>query len=152
MMSEAHQYLYVIGAIEDNIPVAPCKIGITRSLNGRLASLQTGNPKKLEIISAVILPTREIVEIAEKVVHWQFEDFRLVGEWFDVNPVDAAIGVCTLCREIFLEIGLSDGDAMKALDNLGIVREIRKAFEYVEHCKQNNVPLQSRFMELHTTH
>lgn len=147
MKGDEINYVYVISAIEDGLPVAPCKIGITRGLNGRLLSLQTGNPKKLEIIASLPIPSRRVVEIAEQALHEVFDEFRLVGEWFDVNPIDATIGACTIIREIFLHIAGPTEGVYDALDNLGITKQITAAFAFAEHCKAVNLPLKSRLMK-----
>lgn len=146
MSEKTVHYLYVVAAVENDLPVSPCKIGITGSLAGRLSSLQTGNPKKLEIIACLPIPERRVVEMIENALHEVFEQFRLIGEWFDINPVDAAIGACTVTREIFLAAGGSDRDVTIALDNLGITKQISRCFEFIEHCKTNGLALQSRFM------
>jgi len=147
MTDHVLHYVYVISAIEHGVPVAPCKIGITRGLPGRLSSLQTGNPKKLEIIASLPVPDRRVVEIIEKAIHEVFDEFRLVGEWFDVNPVDATIGSCTVIHEVFSAVGATDEQVMVALHNLGITRQIKDAYRFLDHCKASSLPLQSRFMQ-----
>jgi len=137
-------YVYVISAVENDVPVAPCKIGITSKLSSRLASIQTGSPKKLEIISAIPIPTRDIVQAIEKMLHWHFEDFRLHGEWFNLCPVDAAIGACTIAHEAFLYLVPDEKKVLDALENLGICAEIKRCFDFVEHCDRAGLPLNSR--------
>ena len=144
-MQDDTNYLYVMAAIEHGVPVAPCKIGITRALQGRLASVQTGNPKKLVIFSAIVIPHRGLVEVIEAAVHEWFEEFRLAGEWFNISPVDAAIGCCSIAKDMFLEVGLNDDDAHHALANLGITETIKRCFEFVAHCKAKGLPLETRF-------
>lgn len=142
-MSEMH-YLYVMSAVENDIPVKPCKIGIARSTVSRLSSIQTGNPKKLQVIAAIPIPSRDIVSALEKVLHWTFEDYRLVGEWFDVSPIDAAIGCCTIAHEAFLQIASSETEALDCLDKLGITETIKRCFQYIDHCQINNIDIGSR--------
>jgi hypothetical protein len=145
-MSDIH-YLYVISAIENDVPVAPCKIGLTSNLTSRLSGLQTGNSKKLEIISFVRVPVRALVQAIEQEIHSHFDEFRLVGEWFDICPVDAAIGVCTMAHEAFMAIIPDKAKAYDALEDLGIVEEISRCFKFIEHCRKSRLPLDTRFVE-----
>lgn len=144
-MAEQLHYLYVISSVENGVPVAPCKIGITSSLASRLSGIQTGNSKKLEIISAIPIPTRALVQAIEKELHEHLAEFRLVGEWFDLSPVDAAIGACTVAHDAFMLIISDEAKAYGALENLGIVAEIARCFEFIEHCQRGGVPLETRF-------
>jgi hypothetical protein len=144
-MKDDTNYLYVMAAIENGVPVAPCKIGITRSLQGRLSSVQTGNPKKLVIVSAIVIPIRSLVEVIEEAVHEWFEEFRLAGEWFDLCPIDAAIGCCSMAKEAFLGVGMDEEGAHEALDKLGITATIARCFDFVAHCKAKGLPLETRF-------
>jgi hypothetical protein len=144
-MADDLNYVYVMAAIENRVPVAPCKIGITRSLQSRLSSVQTGNPKKLVVVSAVLIPHRQLAELIEGMLHECFEEFRLAGEWFNLSPIDATIGCCTMVRDAFHELGMEDGDARECLNNLGITHTITKCFEYIKICKANGTPLETRF-------
>jgi hypothetical protein len=145
-MSDIH-YLYVISAIENNVPVAPCKIGLTSNLVSRLSGIQTGSPKKLEIISFIRVPVRKLVQAIEQEIHEYFSEFRLVGEWFDLCPVDAAIGVCTMAHEAFMAIIPDKTQAYDALEDLGIVDEISRCFKFIKHCERGGMPLDTRFGE-----
>lgn len=58
------------------------KIGKTKdqtSLNKRIKSLQTANPKKLILLRSY---ETEKVSLTEKGLHDRFRKFRLEGEWF----------------------------------------------------------------------
>ncbi|GEC56798.1 GIY-YIG nuclease family protein [Bradyrhizobium phage ppBeUSDA76-2] len=139
-------FVYVISALENSVPVAPCKIGITKSPASRLAGIQTGNPRKLELMSAIPIPGRMVAKWLEEALHDQFEDFRLVGEWFDVCPVDAAIGVCTIAREMFLAICKDAPEtAERIVDNLGIAKHIRQCFDFIAYCDKRGLPLDTKF-------
>lgn len=144
-MAERIHYLYVISAIEGDVPVAPCKIGITSSLTSRLSGIQTGNAKKLEIISAIPIPTRALVQAIEQELHDHFSEFRLVGEWFDIGPVDAAIGACTVAHDAFMLIVPDKAKAYGALESLGITAEISRCFKFIELCQNKGMPLETRF-------
>lgn len=144
MKQEMH-YIYVFSTIENGVPVAPCKIGITSQLSKRLKSIQTGSPRKLEIISTVAIPHRPLVEAVEKYLHWWLSDYRLEGEWFNICPVDAAIGVCTAAHDAFLEIVPDASAAYDALENLGICAEIKACYDFIAHCETNGISIDSRF-------
>lgn len=138
-------FVYIISSIENGVPVAPCKIGITSSLVSRLAGIQTGNHKKLEIISAIQIPSREVVCVIESAIHEHFSDMRLNGEWFDVCPVDAAIGVCVLAHDAF-EIIVDDRvKVYEALNALGITSEIKQCFAFISRCEKEGLPLATSF-------
>jgi hypothetical protein len=144
-MDQDHNYVYVMASIENGVPVAPCKIGITRSLQGRLSSVQTGNPKKLVVFSAIYIPNRMVADVVEQCIHEWFDEFRLAGEWFNVGPVDAAIGCCSMAKEAFLALGMDEDQAHECLDSFGISATIRSCFEFVKHCKAKGLPLETRF-------
>jgi hypothetical protein len=72
----------------------------------------------------------------------------LAGEWFNLCPVDAAIGACVLARDLFLEVCKDDeGKVYKALTNLGISAEIARCFDFIKECKDKNVPLQTKLSD-----
>jgi hypothetical protein len=144
-MAERIHYLYVISSIEDDVPVAPCKIGITSNLTSRLSGIQTGNAKKLEIISAIPIPTRGLVQAIEQELHTHLADYRMVGEWFNVSPVDAAIGACTVAHDAFMAIIPDQEKAFDALRNLGITAEISRCFEFLDLCRVNGLEIETRF-------
>jgi hypothetical protein len=144
-MAESIHYLYVIAAVENGVPVAPCKIGITSSLASRLSGIQTGNAKKLEIISFIPIPTRALVHAIEQELHEHLAEHRLVGEWFNISPVDAAIGACTVAHDAFMLIIPDQTAAYDALESLGIVAEIKQCFDFIDRCKRAGSPLETRF-------
>lgn len=138
-------YLYVMASIENDVPVAPCKIGVTTNTVSRLSGVQTGNPKKLELISIIPIPTKALAHAIEQEMHAHFDEFRLHGEWFSVGPVDAAIGLCTVAHDAFMAIIPDQKQAYDALENLGIVAEISRCFKFIEFCQKNGKFLETRF-------
>lgn len=79
-------YLYVIAEPKTGF----VKFGIANNPNGRLSSLQTGNPRKLELAYCEEMPTREMAEQAECRAHGICLKWRAEGEWFSY-PTDLAI-------------------------------------------------------------
>ena len=62
--------------------ISPVKIGRTDNPEKRLNSIQTGYPRKLQILG--ILETDNSVA-EEHRLHLYFENSRLHGEWFDID-------------------------------------------------------------------
>lgn len=61
--------------------MGPIKIGLTKDIDKRLVSLQTGSPYPLRLLSWT--PGNEETE---KYVHDLYRDHRLEGEWFLPHP------------------------------------------------------------------
>lgn len=76
--------LYVIG-FEDEQFHGVVKIGVTNNLKKRLATLQTGNPWRLEV-KACVYATNAFH--FETYLHEKFDPERMRpdGEWFDFGP------------------------------------------------------------------
>lgn len=70
------------------IYVAMChdfiKIGLGHDIDGRLSSLQTGNPYKIEMLAAWSA-TNHYPEQIEKYLHQALAAHRVRGEWFRVE-------------------------------------------------------------------
>lgn len=73
------EFVYVIRAEDD----PPIKVGIARDVPRRLAGLQTGNPRQLELL--FVFPGT--VEL-ERSLHKSLAPDRLTGEWFAGPTVD----------------------------------------------------------------
>lgn len=69
--------------IQENM-IGPIKIGRSVSTGGRLASLQTGNPRGLRVIQVYTLSSNDAAE-AERLLHEELGEKRLCGEWFDIR-------------------------------------------------------------------
>jgi len=54
------------------------KIGISSSVSKRLCELQTGNPRKLEVVHVIPGGLKK-----ERELHNKFRNHRLEGEWFE---------------------------------------------------------------------
>jgi hypothetical protein len=77
-MTEHHLYVIAEG------PSGPIKIGRSISAHNRLASLQTGNPRALQLVGYVLMTSTEVVE-AERLLHEELSQYAMVGEWFDLS-------------------------------------------------------------------
>lgn len=60
------------------------KIGIARHPNVRLASIQTGNPRKCTILFLIPCKDKQAAIMLENALHYRFEAYRLCGEWFNI--------------------------------------------------------------------
>jgi hypothetical protein len=72
------EYLYLIRCKEAH------KIGVASDVRSRIASLQTGNPYKLELVDCYQFTNAEVVERA---LHQRFAEYRTLGEWFEIPNV-----------------------------------------------------------------
>ena len=75
-------YLYLIRCKEF------LKIGIANDVGSRIASLQTGNPYKLELLDAYQFDNPMPVEQS---LHQRFAQLRTNGEWFTLADADIQI-------------------------------------------------------------
>jgi hypothetical protein len=83
------RYLYVISDGEN------FKIGITRQLDYRLRTLQTGNPRPLKMV-AHFEHERIPADRFEFYLHKFLAKYRLTGEWFDGAALRVQMVVQTL--------------------------------------------------------
>jgi hypothetical protein len=79
-MKRATNFVYVIHAVGTN----RVKIGFSDNPHRRLNDLQTGSPFPLTLVGL-----REGTMKTERAIHEYFEDRRIQGEWFEVEPDDA---------------------------------------------------------------
>lgn len=84
------QYLYLIECREFY------KIGVANDVKSRLASLQTGNPIQLSIVTCFGFNNAEVVE---KSLHQRFELSRQIGEWFILTDTEIKL-LFDLCRNL----------------------------------------------------
>ena len=64
------------------------KIGITKHIKTRLKQFQTGNPEPLDMV--VFMETEDPRKL-ESLLHQEFKEKRLSGEWFELNEKDLLI-------------------------------------------------------------
>ncbi len=75
-------YVYFILNSDSNA----IKIGRAKDVEKRLKSLQTGSPAKLQLISKVRVASEKEAAKKEKLIHQQFKESRITGEWFRCSP------------------------------------------------------------------
>jgi hypothetical protein len=84
-------YLYLIGS--SWLHGYAVKVGISADPQKRLATLQIGNPAKLELLDAFgPFPRIPLWEL-EQQLHAQMQDARLMGEWFCVPSKREALRI-----------------------------------------------------------
>ncbi len=88
----------------------PVKVGISRSVEGRLGSLQTGNPHKLEVIFTFWTPDFHLAKEVESTFHENNADSRMSGEWFALEP-DMALAKLVGCFAAILQRDLGHDQA-----------------------------------------
>lgn len=74
---EQKEFVYFIKATNNLI-----KIGVTKNVESRLKSLQTGSPGKLELIGSI--ETAKAYEL-ESELHEKYRELRVSGEWFNIG-------------------------------------------------------------------
>lgn len=96
-----HCYVYIFCYEDGDSVKGPCKIGITKSLASRLAQVQTGSPHKIVFLGSLLLAPRELARDFERGLHEMLSTKRLHGEWFDLEPGQAAGLLAHLARMLF---------------------------------------------------
>ena len=61
-----------------------CKIGITTNLKKRLVGIANGNPMPVKLVASRTVP-RAGLTYAEAWLHKKFAEYRVNGEWFDMD-------------------------------------------------------------------
>lgn len=98
-MSE--HYVYIIGHLDRNgVMEGPVKVGITKSLDSRLATIQTGNWRRVAFAQTFCMETRDLAREVEWMFHDVNSDCRLAGEWFDMAPFAALKSLCGIVYAI----------------------------------------------------
>ena len=80
----AHQahFIYFILNQDSNA----IKIGRARDLAKRMKALQTSSPAKLKLVKSVQVEGIKEAQNLEQLLHRQFSEIRLAGEWFKAEP------------------------------------------------------------------
>lgn len=91
------------------------KIGISSDPDGRLASLQTGNPHPLRLEGVVWLGSREEAAQIEAALHARFAEHRRTGEWFLFDPYSALHVAYRLAIKQWFERRMTLSDVLEKL-------------------------------------
>lgn len=101
-LEEHHVYIFA-KVIGDDL-TAPVKVGISKNVEGRLSSISTACPFKVDLFYALSCPTREIALELERAFHEAQRQWRQNGEWFDLHPAHAIRFLCGHFRDHFARI------------------------------------------------
>lgn len=129
-MSDQTCHIYVIAHMKRNKPVAPVKIGISSSPEGRVASLQTANPGKLVLLATFSAPTRAVAKAIEYAFHSVKSADRISGEWFDIPPMLAVEAMCQNMRAAFDHFLDDDELHTRAVEYSGLAENEQKLDEW----------------------
>jgi hypothetical protein len=131
-MSDYEQtYLYLIGTRGNSRLRSPVKIGITNSVPIRFDQLRTASPHELELIFYFVIPRRDIAVALEQCFLETQDDFRLRGEWFDIEP-PYALRTLILCIQgllLALPIDRQVYDTACELSRLNAAKELLQKFK-----------------------
>lgn len=86
---------------------SPCKIGISNSVEFRLAGLQTACPFKIDTPYYFQFPSRHIAREIERSFHMTQKRHQLQGEWFDLAPIEAIHLLCIATR-VAVQVHVTD--------------------------------------------
>ena len=135
-------FLYIIcGYGRSHEPLGPVKIGIASDPEKRIASLQTGSPRPLKILAVFDTPNREIARKFEAAFHRHYDDERLAGEWFDIDPIDALEMACGSFRSYLEGMSSKLEDSAGVMELCGIPhneREIRRFKAWRQYYAENS--------------
>ncbi len=84
-------WLYVLAKKTGDTFERPVKVGISKSPSNRLKAIQTSTPFKVDIFTYYECMCRDWSLQIEAAFHERHRDKHLHGEWFDIDPSDAAL-------------------------------------------------------------
>lgn len=121
-MSEC--FVYIIATIRDGEPAAPVKVGISKSVGSRLATISTSSPVPVGLYLTFPLPQRDMAEAVERAFHTVMRKKRLNGEWFDLEPKQAkAAMMLNVGHFLSLAVGLEPDEITETLRDFGLYPE-----------------------------
>jgi hypothetical protein len=113
-------WVYVFARNGDAGMTAPVKVGISRDVNSRLATIQTSCPYKIDLAYVFECPDRDIARYIEQSFHETQQHKRTHGEWFDFEPVQAIHLLCIAFRTAFIHNVTDPQTVEAALDLCGV--------------------------------
>lgn len=119
-------FIYLIAHVdEDGSFLPPVKVGVTSNLKSRLSTIQTAAPAKIELAFDFGIPDRAYAEKLERELHKVLANWRVHGEWFDINPLHALLQITQHLDKHLAASITSDEILAHARDASGIL-EARK--------------------------
>lgn len=83
-MSECYVYI-----VTPDGETTPCKVGISDNPYDRVSTLAIGSPVPLRLAEIYAFDTRQEAMAMERLFHQSYAEWRLHGEWFNVDFEDA---------------------------------------------------------------
>ncbi len=112
-------YVYIIAHAFDDGARGPVKIGVASDPAERLKALQTGNPHPLNLYSSYAVPDQSIALEIEKAFHAVNDDLRLMGEWFNIEPMQAEfLMYCNFGGALSVKTDLSNEEITEMLPRI----------------------------------
>ena len=96
-MDNTH-WVYVFAHQSEDGLTGPVKVGISKNVNARLATIQTSCPQPIELAYVFECPDRDIARAIELSFHEVQKDKRTHGEWFRFEPLEAIHLLCLAFR------------------------------------------------------
>lgn len=97
-------------------PPGMVKVGVTTDPTGRFATLQTGSPYPLKLITLLATPGTGF--LVESRIHEILEDYRQSGEWFRCSPPRALFAIHQALDEFqepYLAVSLDKAEEILAI-------------------------------------
>lgn len=112
-------HVYIMCLADGDGVKGPCKIGITSNLTRRLASFQTASHTKVVFLGSVLAGRREFARSVEGCIHELLAGKRTNGEWFDIEPHEAAGVLARIARMSFQQLGAAGSDLEDLCEKTG---------------------------------
>jgi hypothetical protein len=119
---EPDHYVYVIGTLLNGAVRATVKVGISANPAGRISSIRTCCPNKIEFAHVFCLPAKFMARDLEAEFHQVFAKRVLNGEWFDMSPYEAVFVICRAIRDNLAGIYGPDAKVDGILERAGVLR------------------------------
>lgn len=106
------------------------KIGIAKSITGRLCAMQTGNPYQIELIAQYKVDNEIIARNKERALHKKFNHKHFRGEWFILDKEDLAAIDIFMQEQEATNIIVDDSNRVRWDPDAHIKTELGKAWYY----------------------
>ncbi len=119
-------YVYIMGHLDaQNCVTGPTKVGISVHPQYRLKQVQADEPGKIVLVAMFSFWKRAHAYRVEQTFHRACADYRLRGEWFDIEPFQVVGLMSKNLRQFQEQVLGADGldDVLASNDYLGIPGE-----------------------------
>lgn len=116
-------HVYVLARVFADGRGPPVKVGITKELQSRLATIRTSCPFPIEIAHVLTLPERRWAQHIEWCFHGMAAKKRAHGEWFDVPPPAAERMIALIFEASLAHEGFGPPEIRSILKSCGVKPE-----------------------------